>query len=526
MCYLGVIIDQHLNWKAQYAHVISKGASWSSQIRRIARPSWGATPKYTHKLFISVALPKILYSIDIWCGPPIVGHPGPKDKGSARIVRQLTQMQCSGTLAITGAFQSAPTDTLNTCSFLPPAIHTIEKWCHQAAVRLASVPAEHSLHNLVKHSTSRYIRRHWSPLHTMFSHFKFNQRCMEKIPFKPCNPAHTGELPFVIKIPPSKEASIEEAMKANERVQVYSDGSAANNKVGAAAILICPGKLHCTLHHHLGPASEHTVHEAELVGILLALQLVKSEKKGQTSFLIGMDNQAALAAFKSDMRSPAHSLAREALRQGNMIQKSRNKKKYSLTLQWTAGHKGILGNELADMEAKCAAEGLTSDATLLPPHLKRMLATNASAVKQKYNHELKQRWINEWRSSKRGQVMLKIDDSSPSPRFLHAISNPDLSHKSASLISQLLTMHIPLNKYLKRIKKVNSARCPSCGTSPETVRHFLLKCPGYAYERWTLENRLKKKRKTLTLEHLLGDAELMIPLVNYIEATHRFTYTP
>ena len=294
-------------------------------------------------------------------------------------MRLLTQTQRSGALAITGALCTAPTDTLNACSFLPPAIHTIDKWCHHAALRLASVPPEHPLHKPVKHSTSRYIRRHRSPLHVLFNGYDFDHKRLEKIPFKPRNPASKGKLPFTIRIPHNKEASIEEALRANEKVQVYSDGSATNNRVGAAAILIRPGKPHRTLHLHLGPDSKHMVHEAELVGILLALQLIKSEKGGQTSFLIGVDNQAALAAFSSDMRSPAHSIAREALRLGSVIEKKRNKKRYSLKLQWTAGHEGIPGNKLADKEAKRAAEGLTSEAALLPPFLKWPLAINASA---------------------------------------------------------------------------------------------------------------------------------------------------
>jgi len=36
--YLGIVIDQHLNWKAQHAHAIEKGSKWASQIRRIATP--------------------------------------------------------------------------------------------------------------------------------------------------------------------------------------------------------------------------------------------------------------------------------------------------------------------------------------------------------------------------------------------------------------------------------------------------------------------------------------------------------
>ncbi len=307
------MIDQHLNWKAQHMHVIGKGTTWASQIRRIARPSWGMTLKYAWRLFNSVALPKLLYGVDIWCGPPIAEYPGPKDKGSARPVRQLTQTQHSGATAITGALHTAPTDTLNACAYLPPAIHTIDKWCHHVALHLASALPKHPLHKLVKHSTSRYIRRHRSPLHALFNWYDFNHRHIEKIPFKPCNLACKDKLPFTIRIPPNKETSIEEVLRANERVQVFSDGLAANNKVGAMAILTRPGKSHQILHLHLGSNSKHTVHEAELVGILLALQLIKTEKAGQTSFLIGVDNQATLVAFNSDMRNPAHSIAREAL---------------------------------------------------------------------------------------------------------------------------------------------------------------------------------------------------------------------
>jgi ribonuclease HI len=314
-------------------------------------------------------------------------------------------------------------------------------------------------------------------------------------------------------------------MAASETVKLYSDGSATSGKVGAAAVLIRPGKPHRILHYHLGVDSEHTVHEAELVGMLLATYLIKSEKDGQTSFALGVDNQAALAAFKSDMRGPAHSIAREILRMGHIVLKKRNRNRYSLTLRWTVGHEGIPGNELADKEAKRAAEGLTSNASTLPPFLRRKLAINASAVKQKFNARAKQRWKEEWQRSERGQNLLRTDSSTPSARFLHAISTTDISRDSASRITQLLTAHAPQNAFLKRINKVDSARCPSCGTSPETVSHFLLECPGYAFERWALEAHLKKKRKALTTENILGDPDLTLPLANYIKASHRFTNT-
>jgi ribonuclease HI len=63
-------------------------------------------------------------------------------------------------------------------------------------------------------------------------------------------------------------------VQAKEKIKVYMDGSATNGKVGAVAVLIRPGKPMHMLHKHLGPESKHTVHEAELVGILLGLQLI------------------------------------------------------------------------------------------------------------------------------------------------------------------------------------------------------------------------------------------------------------
>jgi hypothetical protein len=48
--YLGVILDQNLTWKTHQAYAVEKGTKWAAQIRRIARPAWGITPKYARRL--------------------------------------------------------------------------------------------------------------------------------------------------------------------------------------------------------------------------------------------------------------------------------------------------------------------------------------------------------------------------------------------------------------------------------------------------------------------------------------------
>lgn len=524
--YLGIIIDQHLNWKAQHAHAIEKGSKWSAQIRRIARPSWGITPKYARRLYISVALPRILYGAEIWCGPPPNTRAQKQKTGSAKVIQQLATIQRSGAIAITGALRTSPTETLNACAFLLPAMLLVENWCHRAATRLATIPPDHPLHRPVSRSKSRYIARHRSPLHILFAHFKYDPKLVEKLPTKPRNPAQIGQLPFVVSIPTSKEASVLEDRNASEMIKIYTDGSAHDGKVGAAAVLTRSNQQLRTLHYHLGPETKHTVHEAELIGNILALHLISTEKSRRVHIAVGTDNQAALEAYDSDLRKPAHYAAREVIRLGNILQKKLRSKNYSLTLRWTAGHAGIPGNETADREAKRAAEGQQSERKSLPTILRRKLATNPSAVQQHLKADTKRSWSKKWKNSERGRTFAKIDSSTPSAHLLRLISNTNISRKSASLITQILTEHIPLNAYLKRFKLVDSARCPACGNHSETVRHFLLHCPSYAHERWALEKRLKKNRIALNLENLLGKAEAILPLANYINATHRFTYIP
>ena len=81
--------------------------------------------------------------------------------------------------------------------------------------------------------------------------------------------------------------------------------------------------------------------------------------------------------------------------------------------------------------------------------LKRKLTINPSAVKRSCTSEIKQAWVNKWRSSIKGLSVVKIDKNTPSAHFLRRISNANISRKSASLTTQLLTEHIPLNAYLK-----------------------------------------------------------------------------
>jgi hypothetical protein len=105
-------------------------------------------------------------------------------------------------------------------------------------------------------------------------------------------------------------------------------------------------------------------------------------------------------------------------------------------------------------------------------------------------------------------------------KFLKLISDHRISRHMASLIFQLRVGHAPLNSYLFRFKRADNERCPACGEPKETAEHFLLRCPGYAYERWTLREFTQKGIPKM--EELLANPKAIMPIINFIQASSRF----
>ena len=81
----------------------------------------------------------------------------------------------------------------------------------------------------------------------------------------------------------------------NMKYKVYCDGSGFEGGISAAVVLYDNNRIIKTLQLHLGAATEHTVHESELTGILLTLHLLLLLTKQITNtIIIGLDNQATI----------------------------------------------------------------------------------------------------------------------------------------------------------------------------------------------------------------------------------------
>ena len=265
--YLGIVLDQNLKWTQQMANVRGKGSKWAAQIKRLTRPTWGLTPNGARKLFVSVALPCILYGIDVWCTPIHGRNAKGSRKGSVASIRKLAAVQRTGALAVTGGFRTSPTDTLDAHAALLPINLKVEKACHDVITRIATLPQEHPLHKLIRRSTKRQVKRHRTPMHMLTNIFRTDPDKMETIPPVRTHPKKRGLQAVRIDIPSNKEESKRADTNTIESIKVYSDGSAHDGKVGAAAILRREGKSDRVMKLHLGTTEQHTVYEAELVTV-------------------------------------------------------------------------------------------------------------------------------------------------------------------------------------------------------------------------------------------------------------------
>ncbi|KAJ3473815.1 hypothetical protein NLI96_g12812 [Meripilus lineatus] len=186
-----------------------------------------------------------------------------------------------------------------------------------------------------------------------------------------------------VVILPGKEQAIEEIAQLEEESVLYSDRSAYEGGMGAAAVLEREGRVTKRLRAHLGKVEEHTVYEAELAGIILALWISRSTTMDTETILICLDNQAALKALINVQPQAGHYLIDEIYDQVEQLK--RQQPSLEIIFQWVPGHMGVAGNESSDGEAKRAAKKEVSRRRNLPTLFRKALPTLSSASKQQIN---------------------------------------------------------------------------------------------------------------------------------------------
>jgi ribonuclease HI len=324
---------------------------------------------------------------------------------------------------------------------------------------------------------------------------------------------------FSTQIDISREASIAAEHEDNADYKAFSDGSGQEEGIGASAILYKRGTARPvkTLQAYLGLKSKRNTYEAEAIGAILAVWIIRNtpETIGKRVSLY-IDNQAIILALLGSKPTSGQHLI-------NSLMLAANDLPCNLSIRWISSHSEVKGNEAADKLAKAAAQGRSSRMVDLPHLLRSPLPVSASAAKQHFHAKLNSLWSQIWLDSPRKDKFSRIDPDFPFNKFRKRLFN--LTRKQSSLIMQLRTGHFPLNYYLRRIGKVGSDKCTKCQDDPddvqvkETITHFLFECQAYDEERLDLTAKIGRSR--LSISKIMKNADRMKALVTYINRTGR-----
>jgi hypothetical protein len=250
------------------------------------------------QLYLSIAVPRMLYGADIFLTPHNWVSPNKTDtkKGGRAIINKLAAIQQCAAIMITSAMRTTPTDTLDALANLLPIHMLVDKHCHRAGLRLATLPKCHPLYTPVIMAAKHPNITHASPLHRLMDMYKIQPERMEKI--DSARQSNKWTSPFTITIAETREEAIEEDEKDRRNVKVYTDGSGIGGKIGVAAVLYRAGRILSTMRYWLGSAKRHTVYEGECIGALMGLKLIEREENVR-AMTFGIDNHTAITSTSS-----------------------------------------------------------------------------------------------------------------------------------------------------------------------------------------------------------------------------------
>lgn len=524
--YLGILIDAELNWKRQAEHAATKGIKWVALFSRLSRTKSGINAGLMRHLYRAVGIPKVTYAAEIWYTPPSKKVGAKRTTGSVSALKQLQKMQRTAALAITGAMRTTASDVLDVHADLLPIDILLKAARKRAFIRICTLPDSHPLHH---QADTAYWKRHQkrsqtntSPLEDMACQFQIEPAKVEKIGRRKYPPTYTT--PFDTMIEPNRELSIQHEKADKTKVKIYTDGSAINGGVGAAALLYIGNEKEPReiLHYHLGPKTRYSTYDAEWVGALMATSILTRLDEatiGHETASIYVDNQSVIRMATDLTPGPAQHI-REAMLDLAEELRFRGPAKYKFTLKWISAHSDVDRNERVDQEAKAAAGGKSSHFTRLPEKLFLPLPSSVSALIQQAKSEAQDEWKLAWQKSPRKRIYDTSDDQFPARRFLKIVKG--LSKHKSSILTQLRTQKIPLNDHLSKIKKADSARCQQCQRSRrETVQHYLFECLKYRVQRQRMDKAHKRNKRNLI--KIFARKQDTMFLLRYIETTQRFT---
>ncbi|KAJ5135377.1 reverse transcriptase [Penicillium bovifimosum] len=380
-------------------------------------------PEQIRQLYEACVVPVIDYASTVW-------HDPLRDKTH---LRQLRTVQRTALIRVLSAFRTVATSTLEVEAHVLPTHLRLRHRAQNTITRLHTLPQKHPIWDTLLRAQRRRnnVRsRARFPLAEALKTMSLERlHELEMIDPTPLPPWRT-EAFSKIEIEPDREIAMERAgaARTNSDIVVYSDASGRQGHLGAAAVVLDDSlKTTEKLQIQVGPMERWSVHAAELIGILYAINIINKIALPTPEINQCAGNKSGQQIIHAILRAAANTKTHGI----------------AVRLQWMPGHCEAPGNDTADQLAKEAA-------TPGKTHPFSPLLSRERAHIRKGIHT---QWEREWKESRNGGHLR--ESSVPT----HAIANGTL------LVST----------YAKTFRFRDDDLCV-CGER-ESLIHVLLDCP-------------------------------------------------
>ena len=450
--FLGVTIDNKLNYNEHITNITKKATASLMQCRKAVGPTWGLNPKTCSWMYKTIIRPILSYCCSIWI----------RATHTNLNTTKLRRVQALALRIMTGAMPSTPHISLNHITQITDVIFYLQGEAAKGSERLRAYG-------------SLSLERPPLQRGTIKAHTTINDDFMKDLDI-PLNserdltiPALNLEQNFTTTTPGDYPDIYKNQLQQSidntpsDTITCYTDGSKTDEGCGAGYIITTDNN-NTIIHeesHRLPNCC--TVFQAELSAITEACNhLITHTNKHIIIWTDSLSSIQALTTLNNNSRTVAN-----CLNSLNHLGANNN-----LELRWIAAHTGLWGNEKADELAKL---GTTSNLIHKRPvpqsHINNYI--NNKVIQLNNEH-----WTNN--GPKHTKMILGRNSGKTINNINSSLINNRKDYRTAV---QLITGHCGLNKHLYNMKKSDTMECPLCGHREETVSHFLGQCPATTHLR-------------------------------------------
>lgn len=477
--YLGVTFDERLTWKSHIVNLRKTCTKLLGLIKALAHYQWGADSSSLLKIYRSIIRSRIDYALIAY------------STASRSLLKYISTIENAALRISLGAYRTSPADSLHHLASELPLLERAKLYSLRYAAKISENPTHPNYQLTISDRFKTLFQRQnlvpplYARVTRTLAEFRF------KIPdVLSCQniPAPWISPPFLsdIRLSLLKKSSTHPYLIQSEfklllegyqnRHFIYTDASKTPEGTGAA-VITPDEKLSFRL-----PKSS-SIQTGELLAILKALEYARSHP--ENSYAIATDSLWSIQTLK--LLYPRNPLAQR-------IKIILGKMEKQPVLIYVPSHVGITGNEMADEEAREAANR--------EMNIPQEDIFTSHDVQDSLKHAALQNWDAKWEGSRN-----KLKEVKPSIKTILPIL-PKRPHQIA--LNRLCIGHTKITHgYL--IKREDPPVCEVCNTEL-TVQHILLEC-----------NKFPSRRQLISvgsLKELLGStAEGQQSAIDFLKIT-------